>query len=126
MIRRNTKQRDLIRDILSVRKDHPTAEQLHESVSAVIPEMSLATVYRNLRVLADEGEIKRIISPDSPDRFDPNTSDHCHFYCMHCGNLFDFAEGDLPQSEIKTDYMIVERQIIYNGYCSECKKSVGG
>lgn len=120
MIRRNTKQRDVIRNALSGRRDHPTAEQVHEAVVAVMPDMSLATVYRNLGLLADEGEIKRVISPGSPDRFDPDTSDHSHFYCIKCGAVLDFAEGDLPQSDIKTEHRILERQIIYKGYCRHC------
>ncbi len=123
MIRRNTKQRDVIRKVLSDRSDHPTAEQVYETVVPFMPDVSLATVYRNLGYLAESGEIRRIISPGSPDRFDPDISDHSHFYCIKCGKVFDFAEGDLPKNDITTDYLIIERQIIYNGYCSRCKKS---
>lgn len=120
MIRRNTKQRDTVRQALVGRRDHPTAEQVHEAVIAVMPDMSLATVYRNLGLLADEGEIKRVVSPGSPDRFDPDISDHSHFFCIKCGNVLDFPEGDLPEKHIKSTCAVTERQIIYKGLCPDC------
>ena len=79
-----SKQREAIKEFLCTRKDHPTADNVYMEVRKEFPNISLGTVYRNLTLLAELGEIARINVGDGTDHFDPNTSLHYHFICKGC------------------------------------------
>ena len=59
-MRKYSRQREAICEYLSSRKDHPTADMVFQAVRQVYPKISLGTVYRNLTLLASEGEILRL------------------------------------------------------------------
>ena len=86
---KHSKQRDCIMEFLSTRKDHPTADTVYMNVRQTFPNISLGTVYRNLTLLADIGEIARIRVGDGVDHFDADTSPHYHFICKECGSVID-------------------------------------
>lgn len=86
---KHSRQRDSIKDCLANRFDHPTAETVYLTLRETIPNISLGTVYRNLALLADTGEIMRISTGDGPDRFDGNPKPHYHFFCRKCGAVSD-------------------------------------
>ena len=92
---KHSKQRDCIHAFLMTRQDHPTAETVYMNIRRDFPKISLATVYRNLSLLADMGEIQKISTPDGPDRFDARTEPHVHFSCDCCGSVIDL-EMRLP------------------------------
>ncbi len=120
---RNSKQRDAILLDLSKRYDHPTAEEVYISVKKVIPSVSLATVYRNLKLLESEGMILKITTPDS-DRFDGHTHEHYHFTCNDCKKVLDLELSD----EIKVNSLpqnfggiITGHELMFYGLCESCK-----
>ena len=76
-----SRQREAIKCFLMTRKDHPTADVVYHSLRADFPNISLGTVYRNLTLLADLGEIARLRLGDGVDHFDADTSRHYHFIC---------------------------------------------
>ncbi len=121
MLRRNTKQKEIVLRAVSDRHDHPTAEQLYGEIKLEMPDISLATVYRNLGLLADDGKVRRITATGMPDRFDYVTEDHSHFVCVKCGKLIDFPIGDTPTPKLPDCIQVFERQIIYKGVCCDCK-----
>ena len=84
-----SRQRQLIHSFLMTRKDHPTADIVYQNVRQEYPNISLGTVYRNLTLLADRGEILRLQVGDGVDHFDADTSRHCHFVCSDCGGVTD-------------------------------------
>lgn len=84
-----SKQREIIKNFLMTRKDHPTAEAVYTNVRQQNPNISLGTVYRNLTLLADIGEIQRLRVGDGTDHFDADTSSHYHFVCKECGDVID-------------------------------------
>ena len=88
MIKRS-RQRDAIRQNLMNRYDHPTAETVYMDIKKDFPNISLGTVYRNLSLLSDLGEIQKITTGVGPDRFDGNPRPHCHFQCRTCGDVLD-------------------------------------
>jgi Fe2+ or Zn2+ uptake regulation protein len=93
-----TKQRQLILDVLRGTDGHPTADTIYEQVRKMMPHISLGTIYRNLRVLIENGEIQELNYGSSHSRFDGNPSDHYHFVCRKCRAVTDL---DLPlQQEI--------------------------
>lgn len=123
---KHSKQRDSIKQFLSTRKDHPTADVVYTNVRNSFPNISLGTVYRNLTLLADIGEITRLRVGDGADHFDYDTSPHCHFVCSDCGTVSDF---DFPFIEHITDIARksfngeVEGQMTYfYGRCENCSK----
>ena len=76
-----SRQRESIKEFLRTRKDHPTADVVYENMKLIYPNISLGTVYRNLSLLADLGEIKKLSSFAGADHFDGRTERHCHFMC---------------------------------------------
>jgi len=87
--RKYSRQREMIKAFLMTRKDHPTADIVYRNVRQQNPSISLGTVYRNLTLLADMGEIRRLRIGDGVDHFDADTSPHYHFICTECGCVKD-------------------------------------
>ena len=92
--RRNSKQRNVIREYLCGRIDHPTAVKLYKEIRLEHPKMSLGTVYRNLMFLTDIGEIQALDVGDGITHFDPNPMPHAHFYCKKCKRVLDVFMDD--------------------------------
>ena len=88
---RMTRQREVILAELRRVKTHPTADEVHRMVRRRLPHVSLATVYRNLELLAGHGYIRKIEGGPSQMRFDADTSRHFHSRCRICGRIFDSA-----------------------------------
>ena len=89
MKRRNTIQRNLVLEAIRTMKSHVTAEEVFEFIRKKHPHIGKGTIYRNLGILAEEGEIRRVEIPDGPDRFDFTLKDHYHVRCIRCGEVFD-------------------------------------
>ena len=87
-----SRQRQAIIDYLCSTKEHPTAETVYTNVRIQYPNVSLGTVYRNLNLLADEGEILRLTCGDGSDRFDGNPKQVQSKYALRiCRN--DVCDG---------------------------------
>lgn len=82
-------QQDVVRDSIMDRFDHPTAEQVYKTARRNCPKISLATVYRNLDRLVEEGLVDKFSVPDEPDHYDPITSEHYHVHCECCNRIYD-------------------------------------
>ena len=86
-VRRYSPQREMIRRYLMSTDAHPSAETVYTALKPQAPGLSLGTVYRNLNLLADEGEILRL--PLKVERFDADTRPHAHFVCSACDRVLD-------------------------------------
>lgn len=84
-----SRQREAIKAYLTTTKEHPTADTVYMSIRETHPNISLGTVYRNLNLLAEQGEILKINCQDGCDRFDGNPMLHYHFLCKGCGRVLD-------------------------------------
>lgn len=119
-----SKQREAIKEFLKDRKDHPTADVVYMGVKENYPNISLGTVYRNLSLLAEKGEIARISLGDGVDHFDPDTSSHYHFLCTKCGCVSDIIISDMPSissiAQSYTDNKIINSVIYFQGTCKKC------
>ena len=124
---KHSKQRDSIKKFLESRKDHPTADTVYVNVRKSFPNISLGTVYRNLTLLADIGEIARIRVGDGVDHFDAITIPHYHFLCRECGTVTDLdTEDEDMLSEIKTRNFgghIEGHSTYFYGKCESCLKT---
>ncbi len=119
---RYSKQREIIWENLTARRDHPSAEMIYQSLKPQHPALSLGTVYRNLNLLVSEGRALRI--PFATDRFDGSVHQHPHFLCTCCGNLTDL---DLPTDEALNravealGHQVTRHDLIFKGSCPHCK-----
>ena len=84
-----SRQREAIKEFMMTRKDHPTADIVYMNVRQEFPNISLGTVYRNLTLLSDMGELLRLRVGDGVDHFDATTEPHYHFICKDCGAVTD-------------------------------------
>lgn len=123
---KHSKQRDSIKEFLRTRKDHPTAETVYLNVRESFPNISLGTVYRNLTLLADIGEITRVRIGDGVDHFDYDTSPHYHFVCSECGSVSDlnlpFAEHLTEAAREAFDGEVEGQTTYFYGRCKKCSR----
>lgn len=127
MVRKYSRQREAIKEFMTTRKDHPTADTVYMEVRKEFPNISLGTVYRNLTLLADMGEILRINVGDGTVHFDPDTSSHYHFICKGCGCVQDVElEKPILMSELVSkefDGEIIDSVTYFHGMCKSCQES---
>lgn len=124
--RRNTHQRTLVLKILTGNTAHPTADEVYELARKTDPSISKGTVYRNLNLLADMGEIRKLPMPFGPDHYDFNMKYHYHFICRCCKKVVD---ADIPYHDElnsavsgKEGYITEWHRLILVGLCPECNK----
>lgn len=121
---KHSRQRDAIHQNLIGRCDHPTAEMVYMDIKEDFPNISLGTVYRNLSLLSELGEIQKISTDAGPDRFDGNPNPHCHFRCRTCYSVLDLPfdyPNELNAHAGKNFSGIIEGNIIqFYGLCSNC------
>jgi len=122
-----SRQREAILNCLAKRYDHPTADMVFESVKQEFPKVSLGTVYRNLTLLCETGDIVKIATVKGFDRFDYNTKPHCHFICSECTKVSDVS-ADMDKVINRNELMdipgIIDRtDLLVYGLCHECSEN---
>lgn len=123
---RATKQRETIKQAVLQSCDHPSAETIYERVKETLPDVSLGTVYRNLNLLAENGEILKIGVAGGKDRFDKTTCVHAHFHCTSCDRVLDFGvldgfDGAVSGAVEASGCLIHRIDILAEGLCPDCK-----
>ncbi len=110
-------------DAMQGRTDHPTAEDLYNTLRSRGDRTSLATVYRALRSLAEDGLVREVRGLGA-DRFDPVRKPHYHLVCARCGRVYD---ADLPYQESldallqhRTGSTVSGHEITFFGVCASC------
>ncbi|SUK96514.1 Peroxide stress regulator PerR, FUR family [Staphylococcus aureus] len=102
---RITPQRQAILRYLISSHTHPTADEIYQALSPDFPNISVATIYNNLRVFKDIGIVKELTYGDSSSRFDFNTHNHYHIICEQCGKIVDFQYPQLNEIERLAQHM---------------------
>jgi len=122
-----TSQRRIILQSLRGREDHPTAEQVYDSVRHRLPGLSRATVYRVLDVLVQAGALRKLFHPGAVVRFDPVTDRHHHLVCQICGTLLDIEASAVPGIRFRElqqpGFTITDYTVNFIGICSTCQES---
>lgn len=124
-----SRQRESIKNCLMNRTDHPTADALYLAIREEFPNISLGTVYRNLNLLVELGEIMSFSCGDGSEHFDYNTMPHYHFVCKTCGAVMDLPENIVRDtSELLSEPVsgrVDSHTVFFYGECECClmKKS---
>jgi len=123
-MQRNTVQRQIILDAIKNLKIHPTVDEVYEKIKSEHPAIGKTTVYRNLRQLAQNGEIGQVTMPYSTERYDKRSDPHYHFKCDNCGQLFDvdmdYLEDIDEIARRKYGFQIHKHDVIFKGFCPDC------
>lgn len=127
-MKRNTIQRSLTLEAVQKLKNHPTADEVYEEISAEHPTISKGTVYRNLNQLADSGEIRKMEIPSCPDHFDHCCHEHYHIRCLKCGRVFDIDMDYISDLEKSVKYAygfaIKGYDLVFKGICPDCSQAL--
>lgn len=119
---RLTKQRQLILDILEEDYTHPTADEVYAKVKIIIPNISLATVYRNLNFLVKINRAREIVISGEASRFDAHFKDHDHFICNICKNIYNVPKYPLKKGYLPNkNYQIGSFKLDLFGICAACQ-----
>lgn len=121
-----SRQRESIKAFLHGRHDHPTADAVYSGIREEFPNISLGTVYRNLNLLVELGEINKVTCGDGKDHFDADTSPHYHFVCRKCGAVLDLPMLPLSDAEAHAaaslGAQVDSHTIFFYGSCPDCLK----
>ncbi len=123
---KKTKQKEAILEVLRGTCSHPSADWIYNEVRKEIPNISLGTVYRNLRLLCRSGEVLELDLCGTLSRFDARMDNHYHFRCEKCGQVFDVDE---PVNEEvdgrvarKTGFRVMYHRLEFRGFCLDCRE----
>lgn len=124
MIKRNTIQCSLVLETVKKLHCHATADEIYDEIVKGHPNISKATVYRNLNRLSEMGQIRKIEISDGPDCFDHLCHQHYHIKCTKCGRVFDVDMdyiADLGKN-IKDShgFEFIGHNIMFQGICPDC------
>ena len=121
---RMTPQRRIILEEIRRFNNHPAADEIYERVRKRLPRISLGTVYRNLDVLCDLGEIQRLELSGAVKHYDGIPKKHYHIRCVCCGRVDDAPIA--PLNELEDDlygttvFEIIGHNLEFTGLCPQC------
>lgn len=123
---RNTRQKKLVLEAVRGHRDHPTADQIYFDVREKDDKISRGTVYRNLNLLAKNGEILDVEAP-AANRFDRRLDKHYHMMCTVCGEVSDaplaYEEEDDRRLEDLTGFHVERHETTFKGICRKCMEA---
>ncbi len=124
-----TRQRQLIYNIINAAPEHRTAEEIYDLARAEMPSLARGTVYRNLGLLVQSGQIRKLEMPDAPARYDRERRPHPHLICQVCGQVEDLVAPE----ELLGPFSIMTPGVTLTGYdlklyhvCPACQAGKAG
>lgn len=120
-----SRKRQAIYELLLSTKEHPSAEWIYNNLKSEFPDLSLGTVYRNLKLLEENGTVKSVAVVEGRERYDALMSPHSHFVCNNCGRVIDvFFSSEVSDFTEKLHIdgakQIDSFSLIYYGICDKC------
>ena len=109
---------------------HLSCDEIYERVSSNHPNIGIATVYRNMQLFEELGVMTKLTLDDGISRYEfanlaKDAHQHHHLVCLNCNKLIEVKEDLLGvlENEIEQehDFKIVDHDLKFFGYCSECK-----
>ena len=119
---RLTDQRKIIAKVMSESKstygskDHPDVDELHKRVSLIDKKISIATVYRTVKLFEESGIIERHDFKEGKSRYEPSTDEHHdHLIDINSGEIIEFVDKDIEKLQIevakKLGYKLVDHKL---------------
>lgn len=123
---RQSKKRDAMLALLRATGEHPSAEQVYRALKPDYPGLSLATVYRNLAQLCEQGLALRVGTVNGQERYDGHTRPHSHFICNRCGRVTDLprlspGEGRVERLGVQYGFTADRCEFVIRGLCKDCE-----
>ena len=120
-----SRKRIAIFDAISSTKDHPTAEWVYEQLKPYYKDLSLGTVYRNLKKFCEDGKAISVGVINGQEHFDADTKPHSHFVCDVCGAISDIYRpffSDELLSGLNEEYgvQVTSSEVLFHGVCKNC------
>ena len=120
------RKRNAILECLRSTDCHPSAEMVHQMLQSEHPDISLATVYRNLNYFKQQGLVSSVATVNGIERFDANTQDHVHFVCENCDAVLDLHQIHVPETldaKVKdlSGCQVNSCQVTLTGLCANCQ-----
>ncbi|MEW6623126.1 MAG: transcriptional repressor [Bacillota bacterium] len=122
--KRITKQKRIILEVIKNTNSHPTADWIYEQAKKQLPDISLGTVYRNLKLLASVGEIMELNYGSTYSRYDGVTENHYHFVCRNCGTIYDLDIDAVDLNKTvasKINGKVEYHRLEFYGTCCQCQ-----
>ena len=124
---KHSAKREAILACIRSTDSHPSAEWVYQQLKPRIPDLSLATVYRNLNLFRTQGLIASVGTVRGLERFDGNPAPHVHFVCDGCGSVIDLPGITLPgslsaEAESAISCFVKAANLNFFGLCAQCKK----
>ncbi|MFG6446625.1 Fur family transcriptional regulator [Roseateles sp. BYS180W] len=123
-MQRNTRQRSAIQEAIAQAQRPLLPQEVLEAAQLSVPGLGIATVYRNLKALVEEGELQAVNLPGENPRFElVGQHHHHHFQCLHCQRVFDVhaCPGDLSRLA-PAGFTVEAHDLTLYGRCQDCAK----
>jgi Fur family transcriptional regulator, ferric uptake regulator len=122
--KRNTRQREIILETLSRAEGPLTTQGILERARVELPQLGLATVYRTVALLRDDGRILEVRLPGEEPRFEPvRQAHHHHFCCTRCHRVLelDFCPVQIPKGTLLPNgFRVQDHHLTLYGLCAAC------
>lgn len=121
---RSTRQRAAIRAVLDASDSPLLPQEILERAQAQVAALGMATVYRNLKLLAEEGAIQAVTLPGEAPRYESAArAHHHHFQCQTCGRVFDVhaCPGNFD-TLAPPGFQVARHELTLYGTCAECAR----
>lgn len=126
MFKRNTIQRNMVLEAVNMLRSHATADEIYAYIAKDYSAITRGTVYRNLNLLSESGQILKIEVPGGADRYDHQCHNHYHVKCDKCGKIYDVDMEyltNLEQSISNTHgFKFSGHTIMFSGTCPHCNE----
>jgi len=118
---RNTRQRNAIQEVLGQAQHPLLPQEILQASQASVPNLNLATIYRNLNILVEEGVVSAVHLPNQPTRFEKKAHHHHHFLCESCDKVFDVHEcSDIFNRMVPPGFRVMRHDVTLYGQCPTC------
>lgn len=129
---RSTRQRTAIRQVIIAAARPLTPHEILDGVRETVTAAGIATIYRNIKLLLDEGDIRAVMLPGESARYEAAHEEHGHdhhhhFHCLPCNRVFDVPGCPGPMTQLAPAGFTVERhEITLYGLCADCSAAKAG
>ena len=120
---RHSAQREIIYETLKSTTSHPDVDAIYNEVKRRLPDIGVATVYRNLKKLVATGKVNTLETTKDCIHYDADISNHAHFVCSRCGKIKDvFIASALTDEVENLGYKVEREKLVFYGVCPDCIK----